>query len=212
MPARHTLLGSLEADYLFDSETRRIEFVVIEDGMAELNDYCVTVLEALRHEHERRVAASRNYLKADDGLLIGNFEKAFEEDGDDGEETPVILRWQWFQPVVTRAMCLVMLDAFVEKALWSLALFVVDDPDEEPGEAKVDRYLDILRTKHDRPFEEPADFQRLRERCRSLRTALAEGDWTTITDTMEGTELSASFRAATEFFEILEQAYLLEET
>lgn len=210
MSVRHTLLGSLDADYVFRSDTRRIEFTVIEDGMSELNDYCVAMLEALRREHERRIEASRRYLKADDGLLIGNFPRAKDEDEED--DTEVILRWQWFQPVVTKAICLLMLCAFVEKALRSLAWFVVDDPEQDLSGGSVDRYLAILRAEHERAFEEPARFTDLRARCRTLRTALAEADWTTIVDTMEGVDLDRSFRAATEYFEILEEAYVLEET
>lgn len=210
MPVRHTLLGSLDADYLFETATKRIEFVIIENGLAEFNDYCVTMLDALDRELERRIATRRTHLKADDGLLIGNFPRVKDDEEDD--DTDVILRWQWFQPVVTKAICLVMLGAFVEKALWSLAWYVVDDPDQDTSGAPVDRYLAILRAEHERAFEEPARFTELRGRCRTLQGALAEADWTTIVDTMEEVALDRSFRAATEYFEILEQAYVLEET
>lgn len=86
--------------------------------MAELNDYCATVREALRHKHDRR-AAARRYLKGDDGLLIGYFPQVSYEEADD--KTKMILPWQWFQPVVTNVISLIMLRAFVEKQPRSLA-------------------------------------------------------------------------------------------
>ena len=83
---------------------------------------------------------------------------------------------------MVRAMCLILLSAFVEKCLKDLASYLAPPKalrfKRKGGEGEIAALLSYLQQTCALDFEEPESSQAVREKCRNIRNDFAHGRWT----------------------------------
>jgi hypothetical protein len=92
-----------------------------------------------------------------------------------------IPRWLETEGFMVRAMCLILLSAFVEKCLIELTDYLAPSKaprcKRKPGETEIGALMRHLRQTCVLDFEEPESSQAIREKCRRIRNDFAHGRW-----------------------------------
>ncbi len=195
-------------DYLFRPDERfSLEFWEIEREMAQLNDYCLlSVSETGRHlQQMRRECAD---------LMTGKKRYVFPEDDFTGEQidwlTEQIGQWEDTYGFIAKAMCLLLLSAFLEKTLRGLITALSPAglrlAKERSGEGKVAQLLASLKTECRLSFDEPSDSYAVRDVCRKLRNDFAHGEWDKVRRTVHNLSLRDAFSAVTQLLTAVEAA------
>lgn len=200
-----TPTGTPEADhYLFTSQHHRVEFTVIEEDMAQLNDYCVHFLEGT----QAKISELKHQSKAGVG---GRFEDLDGEEIDLSDDdiregaTMELDVWQDTGDFLARANCLLLLACFAEKSLVHLCKELGGKvPRQKGGQSKVDACLDYLRTECGFQFDDPHESLQVRELCRKIRNAFAHGDWDTCRELVAQASLAKAFAAVAGLLEGVE--------
>lgn len=192
--------------YLFISNQNRTEFVVIEEDMAQLNDFCVHFLEATQakvSELDQRFKHGKGgTFEGIDGEEIG----LTDDDVRDGAAMELDA-WQDTGDFLARANCLLLLACFAEKSLVHLCKELGGKvPRPKGGQSKVDACLEYLRTDCGLTFEDPEDSLKVRELCRKIRNAFAHGEWDTCRELVGQANLVEAFSAVSGLLSILEEA------
>jgi hypothetical protein len=152
----------------------------IQEDMAQLNDFCLLCVEGTsKHLAELQRTVKRYHTGE---------ERAEHPDCGDisdqvawGLEEFDIPRWQDTERFMVRAMCFILLSAFVEKCLKDLATYLA--PPEalrfkrKGGEGEIAALLSYLHQTCALDFEEPDLSQTIREECRRIRNDFAHGRW-----------------------------------
>lgn len=201
-------------DYLFLTATGRIEFVIFEQEMAQLNDFCVVCLSG--------TAQKLPELRQELGDLNEGKLRIRNVDGEDVTQdvtTDMVMMleqfeiplWEDTQDFMVRAMCLILLSAFTEKGLKSLCVAFAPEGVRQPEkfpQGKVATYLQFLSNECAINFDEPPEAASLRRRCQEIRNDFAHGDWDDVRDQVSGVSLRESFAAiASLMYEIESEAY-----
>ena len=198
---------SSHSNYLFQTLSGRIEFVVIDTEMAQLNDYCVLSLnETARKFHELENDV-KNYRQGIERIVDAEFGE-ITQDVIMGLEQFEIPIWQDNYFFVSKAVCLILLSTFLEKSLRSLCIAFSQDgrlPRQRGGESKISMYITHLKNVREFNFSESNEFIELREECRKIRNAFAHGDWDSVRSEIVTVSLHQSFSAVTSLFHILEE-------
>lgn len=202
-----TPTGTPEADnYLFTNQHHRVEFTVIEEDMAQLNDFCMQFLEGtqakiseLKHQSEAGVGGS---FQISEGEAID----LSDDDIRDGAAMELDV-WQDTGNFLVRANCLLLLACFAEKSLVHLCNELGGKvPRPRGGQSKVDACLDYLRTECGLQFDDPKESLQVRELCRKIRNAFAHGEWDTCRELVTQASLVKAFAAVTHLLEGVEAA------
>lgn len=209
------LENSQLADYLFSTQTRLVEFVVIEEELARLNDYCVAVSQAIHNELAQQQTVRQEledgpeYHESDDGpihrseILLGL----------DDIEIP---RWQEVNNFMMPATQILLLNVLVERSLKSLCAEY--DPENRsrvygghtarvrsrPGQSKLGAYLEFLRDPCGLDATGVPSVNRLDGDVRFVRNAFAHGDWDKAEVGLSGLSVREAFEAASELFAAIE--------
>jgi len=129
----------------------------LQEDMAQLNDFCFLCVEgASKHLAELQRTVKR-YRTGEEQAKHPDFGDISDEVAWGLEEFD-IPRWQDTEQFMVRAMCLILLSAFVEKCLKEFASYFA------PPEA--------LRFKR-----KGGEGETIREKCRSIRNDFAHGRW-----------------------------------
>jgi len=197
--------------YLFHSSAGTVEFVVIEEEMEQLHEYCLLCLDATNSKIEEL----HNQLIA---LKHGTENCEHPELGDIGVDAGMGLEeheipmWEDAQSFLLIAMCLLLLSVFVEKSLKSLHLAVANASQESVSlnkrTSKVGAYIEFLETTFCHGFKEPSSSLETREKCRVIRNCFAHGDWDRVLVLVQQQSLREAFAAASGLFESIESAYV----
>ena len=197
-------------DYLFHCVTGLITFVVIEEEMVQLNDFCVICLESvsmqiskLKDEHEQLVSGGQKFIdpkwgdiSSDAAMFISGF---------------YLPRWQDTQDFLVRAMCLLLLSTFTEKSLKSLCLDFAPTNSIQPkikrGQSKISSYLNYLVETCGFNFNETQETLEMREKCRILRNSFAHGDWEDVREKVSNVILQKAFMTVGTLLRSIEDAY-----
>jgi hypothetical protein len=189
-------------DYLFRSKSHVVEFVVIDEEMEELNEFCVICDEAaiarVKDVRELRV------IDAESGET--------DEEWTDFMQHCDHLRWSHVQEVMVAGMILSMLFAFTEKSLKWLCQRM-GPPGWDVGREKfrgpkIDTYVRFLQQKCGLDISMTPEFAAVSRLARPLRNHFTHGDWQAFTENLGTVDLSKAFNAASTQFRAIEDAYM----
>ncbi|MBK8905861.1 MAG: hypothetical protein IPM53_32060 [Anaerolineaceae bacterium] len=198
-------------DYLFRPDERfSNEFWTIATEMTQLNDYCVLLmqetskkLKVLKSEFGD-LESGKSRLIIDEGPITGDF--TAERMMMLSEEIHI---WKDTYAFITRATCLLLLSAFLEKSLKTLCdSFSPSDISSfkrKNRESKPDMYLRILQTDCLVKFKESKENKSLRNKFRVIRNAFAHGDWEEVRIKVGGIHLRQSFTSVANLLSQIEE-------
>lgn len=194
--------------YLFETSHGRIEFVVIEDEMEELNDFFLASQRAVRRTLEKHRDDARAHKSGKLGAEIGGMDVSSEMAWSLPET--VIPRWEHIQGFVSRATCLLLVHVLTEKNLKGICDAYTPDKTREAkkvmGLSAIDSYLKYLREVCCLSFEEPKAAPAMRERIRRVRNGFAHGDWDQVGAETSEIALQDAFRTTSRLFAAIEEA------
>jgi hypothetical protein len=196
--------------YLFSSAHGRVEFVIIEEEMSQLNDFCVLLLDSPRERLSYEAQSLERFTSGKEQVIDPELGDV-TEDVIMGLEDIVIPTWRDTVDFVSRATTLILLHVFTEKSLKHLCLsFTPDNPAKPPRQSarqsKIDTYLNFLSQNCGFIFEEPSTGRELRTAIARIRNAFAHGDWEAVRRDIRQLSITDAFRTATELFQKLESA------
>jgi len=205
----HNLLSAdngQDIPYLFRSASTVVEFVVIEEGMAQLNEYCYMCAKAAVHKLSKLERTVDDIAQAavKDPASVDEIQQLAMEDE--------LLQWSHTEQVIVAGMSLILLAAFVEKNLkWLLERYAPpagSKPRSFPGQPKITGYVEFLRQGCQLEFTTPPEAIAAMDLARRLRNEFAHGDWEQFEESLRGVELSRLFDAVTRLFQEIEAAYM----
>ena len=183
--------------YLFQSESSVIEFVVIDEEMGQLNDYCCLCADATATKVSELAKLADD---ADDVDVVHSIKDI------------QIPQWANSHQILVPGMSLLLLAAFLEKSLSWLADRLAERPDDKPafrnGKPKVLGYIEFLQGQCGLTFEVPPETDKALELFPVLRNAFASGDWGDFEQRLHGVDLTRVFGAVAALFRQIENAYI----
>ena len=183
--------------YLFQSESSVIEFVVIDEEMGQLNDYCCLCADATATKVSELAKLADD---ADDVDVVHSIKDI------------QIPQWANSHQILVPGMSLLLLAAFLEKSLAWLADRLGERPDDKPafrnGKPKVQGYIEFLQGQCGLAFEVPPETEKALELFPVLRNAFASGDWADFEQLLHGIDLTRVFGAVAALFRQIENAYI----
>ena len=203
-------------EILFKSSTGLVNFVIIEESLAQLYEYCGETLYFTKNK-------LIEYNNTRNNFSIGNEKIKFiskdEEDIFhsslylDGLEIVAIPQWQENYEFVAPSMFLVMIWMFLEKSLKDLAYSFsegsrgVEIPAGErfkiklkENESVVDASFRYLKEINRFDFELDNDIYTLLETCRAIRNDFAHGDWANVRKSIKTINLDDAFKTLSSIF------------
>lgn len=206
-------------DILFKSSTSLVNFIIIEENLSQLYEYCYETLHftedkltKLNSEIKKHASNHDNsdYLSEDD--LLFDSDTYIE-----GLENLVIPQWQENFDFIAPSMFLVMLWIFLEKSLKDLSYsytegsLSVEIPAGEKFKIKVkdkesiiDASFRYLKDNNGFKFELDNDVYNLLNICRVVRNDFAHGDWINVKESIKKIELDEAFRTVSSIFYAIE--------
>lgn len=193
--------------YLFRNSYGQIEFLMIEDDMSQLNNYCRMFLNATDQE----INSAEHWVRNAEGVTARNADGE-ELDFMDYEVRDIAQEhldaWQDTGSFLARANCLLLLACFTEKSLVSLCRDLGSRvPRPKPGNSKVSTCIDFLREVCGVAFDEPDASIRIREQCRLLRNSFAHGEWDECRKLVGEVDLEQAFKAVSSLLSTIETSY-----
>ncbi len=174
-----------------------IEFVVIDEEMGQLNDYCCLCADATAMKVSELTKLADD---ADDVDVVHSIKDI------------QIPHWASSHQIFVPGMSLLLLAAFLEKSLAWLADRLAGSPDDKPafqnGKPKVLGYIEFLQGKCGLMFEVPPETVKAMELFPVLRNAFASGDWADFEQLLHGVDLTRVFGAVAALFRQIENAYM----
>ena len=201
----HNLISTDDAPdvaYLFQSESSVIEFVVIDEEMAQLNDYCCLCADAT-------ATKISGLTKLADDIDAGRIKAWCDFDVVHPIRDIQLPHWANSHQVLVPGMSLLLLAAFLEKSLCWLAERPHDKPTFRKGKPRVLGYIEFLQGKCGLAFEVPPETDKALELFRVLRNAFAHGDWEDFQQRLQGVDLTRVFGAVAALFRQIENAYIV---
>ena len=191
--------------YLFQSESSVVEFVVIDEEMGQLNDYCCLCADATATKVSK-------LTKLADDIDAGRIEAPPDFDVVYSIKDIQIPQWANSHQILVPGMSLLLLAAFLEKSLGWLADRLAERPDDKPvfrnGKSKILGYIEFLQGKCGLAFEVPPETDKAMELFPVLRNAFASGDWDDFEQRLHCVDLTRVFGAVTALFRQIENAYM----
>jgi hypothetical protein len=210
-----------ESDWLIfgDSEICNYLFVAgdssqpifhgIQEEMAQLNDFCFLSLQSTSNRVKELEQKAKRFRSGEERLEDPNLGDVSSEVAWGIEEFE-IPRWKDTEQFMVRAMCLVLLSAFLEKSLKELALYLSDPESvrfkKKSNLGEIASLLIYLKEVCRLEFKEPEASEIAREKCRTIRNDFAHGHWMKVKDNVANYSLSAAFGAVTALMEVIDKA------
>jgi hypothetical protein len=211
----NSLVDSAEAEYLFQSLSGIIEYVVIDTEMSQVNDYFVMCFTETENKLEEMKQDLKDYESGAKKLVDPEYGDVTGEamDGLGGFEIPA---WEDNFGFIAPAMCLVHLHIFTEKSLKSLcseyspknnskvyggyAIKVM----REKNESQIEAYIRYLKNDCAIDLSVPDNIYDLINLSRKVRNEFAHGDWDVVRESLKEVDLPLAFQAVTHLFEDIE--------
>ncbi len=194
--------------YMAQDDSQPI-FHGIQEEIARLNDFCLLCIDGTSKQLAELQRKVKQYRDGEERAVDPEFDDLSNEVAWALEEFD-IPRWQETERFLVRAMCLILLSAFTEKSLKSLASYLA--PAEAPcfkrkaGKTETGALVRYLQETCALNFEEPEPSQAIREKCRRLRNDFAHGRWDVLSASIADESLSTAFGAVTELFYAIDEA------
>lgn len=198
--------------YVFQSQFGLVDFIIIQEEMEQLHEYCFLCLESTTSKLNGLV---RNLEDYSTGAKVA-------EDPEMGDITLLVVdglrefeipRWSETQAFLVNAMCLLLLSSLAERSLKSLCISLspagINFKHPNKSMSKTAAYIFYLQHSCGLAFEEPADAASVRENCRVMRNDFAHGDWDAVRTNINAQPLRKAFEAYAILFEKIESAYEL---
>ena len=209
------LLASEEVDvgsYLYKADSNpEAVFSHAQEEMAQLNDFCLLCLEgtaAKLNDFRRELSSYRMGERQAEHPEIGDI----TEEVAMGLEDVIIPSWEETEEFLVRAMCLILLSAFLEKSLKQIANYLTPEVapkfKAQPGLGEIGSLLAYLQVTCLLQFEEPEESKSTRERCRKLRNAFAHGHWDQVKVDVATQSVRQAFSAVSGLLDCIEKARL----
>lgn len=173
-------------DYLFEPEHFSNIFWQISFQMAQLNDYCVLTLQAAEDHYatllrEKRKLEKNPHTSAEELDVLCDAVSAWEDN----------------VHVVSQASCVILLSAFLERALKLLCTEFA--PGVQVKKLKrtsdIDSYLAHLKNQCGLSISEDTDTAQLRNVFRKIRNDFAHGSWDNLKTDLANLNLRDAFGA-----------------
>lgn len=196
-------------NYLFETQTFIHEFMVVDEEMAQLNDYCLLILNATNKKISDFKTELEDYKSGKQTAQhseIGDI----TEDVISGLEEVIIPTWQDTYGFTTIATCILLIQSFIEKNLKSILYSLAGESkkyQQVAGESKIDCYLRKLEEDFGVGFDESSEGKQLRKEINSLRNNFAHGDWGEVRKNIASIDLRNVFQMATNIFEGIEDGF-----
>lgn len=193
-------------NYLFETQTSIHVFWVIDEEMAQLNDYCLLILNAANEKVSDLKSELKDYKSGKQKIHhpeIGDI----TEDVILGLEEVILPTWQDTYGFTTIATCVLLVQSFIEKSLKSIFYSLAGESKRHHqmvGESKIDSYLRKLQEEFGVKFNESGESKQLRKEIASLRNNFAHGDWDEVRKATDSIDLRNVFQMATDIFEGIE--------
>jgi hypothetical protein len=212
--------------YLFSSSSSIVEFVVPEEEMRQLNDFCAMCQEQVEGRLLEFNSQLGRYQSREDRLIVEPFNETSEHHvdpvaaawaGTDVTDDAImaltefdIPTWEHTHSVIMPAMCLLLLASFEEKTLKWLCLrlspYEKTDRINNIRNNKINEYMKFLAEECALSFTEPPEATIVRKQFRQVRNAFAHGDWEDIEPVLTELSLPDAFWAVSELFRVIEAA------
>jgi hypothetical protein len=204
------LVPSDEAWYLFQTRGSLAGFVLIDEELAQLNDYCLALLEAASAKHNEHTKFY-DWLAARQkpSIPLGK-DKAVEFSPEDVELGRAFTQEVWADTArfLVPATCLSLLSCFTERSLRYLCDWLEAGAKRKrsKGTSDIESYLALLRAECGLVIDEPKDTFKVREVCRRVRNDFAHGEWDKCRRAMSRLDLALAFNSVAALFFAIEQA------
>lgn len=184
-----------------------VEFVVIEEDMAQLNDFACEFIKAA----QSRVHQLDDQKRCGEGGMFSDFDGEWVDvsakEVREGAAMQLDL-WRDTSEFLARANCLILLACFTEKSLvWLCQRMGSSVPRPKGGQSKVAACVEYLKGHCRLNFDEPQESIEARDRCREVRNAFAHGEWDKCRDAVGSIDLSNAFAAVASLFYAIEKAH-----
>jgi hypothetical protein len=202
---------SFPPNYIFQSVSNMISFVIIQEEMEQLHEYCILCQDA----------TDKKLNSIQDDLSNYQTGKEVVEDPELGDVTCYVLdglthvdlpRWSDTQEFLVKAMCLLLLSSLLERSLKSLSSDFSPNGTEirlpKNSVSKISAYVRYLQENCSLSFDEPEQTIAVRENCRRIRNDFAHGDWDAVRRHITGQSLCSAFDACSTLFREVEAAYM----
>lgn len=195
--------------YLFTTIKGRAEFVIIQEEMEELNDYCVISGNAVKAILKRKQKAYQKYLSGHERAIHPDFGELTDE-VISGLEEIVIPKWETIYSFMHQTTSLLLLHTFTERALKGLCDSLAPDGaptvKQQKGKSKIDSFLYYLSEVCNLQFIEPKGTRSIRDQVRHVRNCFAHGDWDDLERTAQKINLRRAFLLTSALFREIELA------
>lgn len=202
-----------EEPYLFIDRFYYPITMGFESDLAQLNDYALVCIEStskklnsIKTEHEKLTCGLREETRFDDQSadeVWDMFGRSCEIHMETEEE---LHGWQRSLYLHVKAMTLLLLAAFAEKAIKETIVFVggkVECVVKMRKESETDSMLRYLKENFYKNLQEPIESRRARNRCRVLRNDFAHGKWDSVEKTIGNLSLRSAFSATANLLDSL---------
>ena len=199
-----------EPNYLYvANECSQPIFHRIQEEMSQLNDFCLLSLEST-YEHVQKLKSYSSKLRSGEDIA---FDEAMGDISDDvawGIEEFQLPIWMDTQQFISRAMCLVLLSALLEKSLKDLVKFFSHNQTvkfkKTKGTGEVESLLIHLNDEFGINFNEPEQSIEARELCRKIRNDFAHGHWDKVKESIRNYRLVSAFAAVAALLTAIDKA------
>ena len=195
--------------YLFHTQEGDIAFVILEEEMLQLNNFCCLFLNAaekkmeeVKLEIDKLKAISDEEIPNSNGFTYGDM-LVYKEDFE-------LITLEDTYSFLSRANCVLLLSIFTEKSLRTLCAYLGSSsqtPKQLRGKSKIDSYLSFLQKEFSLEFDVDDGVHTLISISRRIRNDFAHGEWDKIRSSMKNFDLQNSFRVVTNLFESIEMSY-----
>lgn len=200
----------LDLEYLYFSHSDLSQFVIIEEEMKDLNDYCVLCLSSVKDKRKKLDQELRDFKAGKSNVIVPEEFREFYDPQDVvmGLEKFEIPKWDYIQRSMSKSMCVILVFSFLEKSLKSLCVAYKDNQVELRISKieKIGAYIKYLKDECNINFAIEVESLDLINRYKKIRNAFAHGDWDYVDKYTYDFSLSELFATISEIFSSIEKA------
>ena len=195
--------------YLFYTRYGRGSFIIIQEEMESLNDYCVTSMRFISEEINKLNSDLKKYSSGEDRVDHPDFGDVTSE-VIMGLEEFTIPKWKDIQSFLHRANCFLLIYIFMEKSTKTLCI-TYSSKDKLPlkqksGLSKLFSHIDYLKNSCGYEFSLPNSFFDIFKQINKIRNSFVHGDWDDVENLSINISLLEVFKLSSLFFQEVEEA------
>jgi hypothetical protein len=195
--------------YLFTAESSALEFVAIQEELEQLHSYCLVCLQGTASKVRNLEVQRERFEQGHRTPIPPKYEYLGVDAEDEGAAIDFQLPfWHDTNDFLAKAMCLLLLTAFLERSLKWLCRSYSSDGKIPRSVQKTSDHIEFLKSKCGFNFEEPDEVRQLRGDIQKVRNSFAHGDWDDVRKTIQPFSLRTAFTEYGKLLRIIEEAYM----